>query len=54
MNDEPLKQAARDYLNALEGSGPLSEVEKAKDRLAEIAVLWAQCEAIDALAPLED
>lgn len=47
--DKALKQAARDYLQALEGSGPLSEVEKAKELLIEIAVLWAQAEVIEAV-----
>lgn len=48
--DDILKQAARDYLRAIEGSGPISDVEKAKERLAEVAVLWAQAEAISQLA----
>ncbi len=52
--DELLKQAARDYLLALEKDDPdetfidgLEEIEKAKDHLAAIAVLWAQAEIID-------
>lgn len=46
MNDEALKRAARDYLKALEGDGPVEDVELAKEHLAEIAMLWAQAEAI--------
>lgn len=47
---EALKRAAREYLRALEGDGPIAQVAKAKDHLAEVAVLWAQAEAIEAVA----
>lgn len=43
---ESLKQAARNYLRALESDSDNKSVEASKDRLAEVAMLWAQAEAI--------
>lgn len=46
-SDKGLKQAARDYVRALEDEdSPSSSVSKAKDKLAEAAMLWVQGEAI--------
>lgn len=52
MNDEGLKQAARNYLRALEDdtkyhSCPSLSMLVAREQLAEAAMLWAQGEAIE-------
>lgn len=56
IKDEHLRQAARSYLKAIEGdykdeSTAMQEVDKAKTRLLEVAILWAQQDSLPKTEP---
>ncbi len=46
MNSKILKQAARNWLRAVESDDEV-DIDDEKSKLAEIAFMWAQQEAID-------